>query len=197
MSMIERQMLPSACEVDIAGVVGMYALQLAGGSPAHLSTGTTITAAIPRNASSSTAATGPRTFCPTSALATAPILAHARRRKHLRRAGRPHACWSVTFGRVSTTISAITLRGRRRIHHDPLKTSARARGEGAGLPGLMHVICRNGFEHHAAMNRSIRRPRRGSFLAAYLGWRVYHHHTAIGPAACACIFDAYATFYEQ
>ena len=29
MSMMSEQMLPSACEVDIAGVVGMYALQLA------------------------------------------------------------------------------------------------------------------------------------------------------------------------
>jgi L-fucose isomerase-like protein len=36
MSMMSEQMLPSACEVDIAGVVGMYALQLAGGSPSAL-----------------------------------------------------------------------------------------------------------------------------------------------------------------
>ena len=32
MSMMSEQMLPSACEVDIAGVVGMYALQLASGT---------------------------------------------------------------------------------------------------------------------------------------------------------------------
>ena len=31
MSMMSEQMLPSACEVDIAGVVSMYALQLASG----------------------------------------------------------------------------------------------------------------------------------------------------------------------
>ena len=34
--MMSEQMLPSACEVDIAGVVGMYALQLAGGGPSAL-----------------------------------------------------------------------------------------------------------------------------------------------------------------
>ncbi len=33
MSMMSEQMMPSACEVDIAGVVSMYALQLASGTP--------------------------------------------------------------------------------------------------------------------------------------------------------------------
>ena len=36
MSMMSEQMLPSACEVDIAGVVSMYALQLAGQRPSAL-----------------------------------------------------------------------------------------------------------------------------------------------------------------
>ena len=36
MSMMSEQMLPSACEVDIAGVVSMYALQLASGRPSAL-----------------------------------------------------------------------------------------------------------------------------------------------------------------
>ena len=36
MSMMSEQMLPSACEVDIAGVVSMYALQLASGKPSAL-----------------------------------------------------------------------------------------------------------------------------------------------------------------
>ncbi len=36
MSMMSEQMMPSACEVDIAGVVSMYALQLASGRPAAL-----------------------------------------------------------------------------------------------------------------------------------------------------------------
>jgi len=36
MSMMSERMLPSACEVDIAGVVSMYALQLASGRPSAL-----------------------------------------------------------------------------------------------------------------------------------------------------------------
>src|ERR1035438_6419835 len=36
MSMMSEQMMPSACEVDIAGVISMYALQLASGRPSAL-----------------------------------------------------------------------------------------------------------------------------------------------------------------
>jgi L-fucose isomerase-like protein len=36
MSMMSNDLLPSACEVDICGVVGMYALQLASGTPSAL-----------------------------------------------------------------------------------------------------------------------------------------------------------------
>ena len=46
MSMMSDRLMPSACEVDIAGVVAMYALQLASGVPAPWWTGTTTTATI-------------------------------------------------------------------------------------------------------------------------------------------------------
>ncbi|MBZ0294755.1 MAG: L-fucose/L-arabinose isomerase family protein, partial [Anaerolineae bacterium] len=36
MSMMSEQLLPSACEVDVTGVVSMYALQLASGTPSAL-----------------------------------------------------------------------------------------------------------------------------------------------------------------
>ena len=36
MSMMSQRMMPSACEVDIAGVISMYALQLASGRPSAL-----------------------------------------------------------------------------------------------------------------------------------------------------------------
>ena len=36
MSMMSEKFLPSACEVDITGVLTMYAMQLAGGTPAAL-----------------------------------------------------------------------------------------------------------------------------------------------------------------
>ena len=89
MSMMSEQMLPSACEVDIAGVVGMYALQLASGRPAHWSTGTIIMVAMRTSASSFTAETGPRISCRISVL--------RRRQSWARRLARrtPSVPWKV------------------------------------------------------------------------------------------------------
>ena len=44
MSMMSNELLSSACEVDICGVIAMHALQLASALPRLCSTGTTITA---------------------------------------------------------------------------------------------------------------------------------------------------------
>jgi L-fucose isomerase-like protein len=45
-----------------------------------------------------------------------------------------------------------------------------------GLPALMHTICQNGFEHHAAMNGSHCAAAVAEALTRYLGWETYHHN---------------------
>ncbi|MCX6626227.1 MAG: fucose isomerase, partial [Candidatus Solibacter sp.] len=85
----------------------------------------------------------------------------------------------VTYARVSTDDRHGRLRtyvGEGRFTDDPLSTfGSRAVVEVPGLKKLMRYICKNGFEHHAAMNAS----RTASILAeafeTYLGWEVYHH----------------------
>ena len=47
---MSNELLSSACEVDICGVLGMHALQLASETPSRSSTGTTITDPIPNKA---------------------------------------------------------------------------------------------------------------------------------------------------
>jgi hypothetical protein len=42
----------------------------------------------------------------------------------------------------------------------------------------MPYICRNGFEHHAAMNASHTAPVLNGAFEAYLGWEVCHHGAA-------------------
>jgi L-fucose isomerase-like protein len=42
----------------------------------------------------------------------------------------------------------------------------------------MHVICQNGFEHHAAMSRSHCGDAVAEALSRYKGWRTYHHRRA-------------------
>jgi len=45
-----------------------------------------------------------------------------------------------------------------------------------GLPALMHRICQQGFEHHAAINRSHTAGAVAEALGRYLGWTTYHHN---------------------
>jgi L-fucose isomerase-like protein len=47
------------------------------------------------------------------------------------------------------------------------------------LQKLMRYICRNGFEHHAAMNGSHCAKELAEALETYLGWEVYQHSPAI------------------
>jgi hypothetical protein len=40
---------------------------------------------------------------------------------------------------------------------------------------LMHMVCQNGFEHHAAMSRSHSAAVVSEALSRYMGWQVHHH----------------------
>ncbi len=121
-------------------------------------------------------------FLPDIKIATAPILGTTRRAEHLRRAGRPHAGGPLTFGRVSTDdrhgrIAAYV--GEGRFTDDELKTfGTRAVVEVPELQKLMQVICRRGFEHHAAMNASRSAGVLAEAMENYLGWDVYVHGEA-------------------
>jgi L-fucose isomerase-like protein len=180
MSMMSEQMLPSACEVDIAGVVGMYALQLAGGSPSALVDWNNNYGGDPEKCVFFHCGNWAKDFLPDIRIATAPILGTTLGEENTFGAleGRTLA-GPVTFGRVSTDdlsgkITAYV--GEGEFTNDPLKTfGTRAVVKVAGLPGLMHVICQNGFEHHAAMNRSHTAAAVAEAFGRYLGWEVYHH----------------------
>jgi L-fucose isomerase-like protein len=180
MSMMSEQMLPSACEVDIAGVVGMYALQLAGGSPSALVDWNNNYGGDPEKCVFFHCGNWAKDFLPDIRIATAPILGTTLGEENTFGAleGRTLA-GPVTFGRVSTDdlsgkITAYV--GEGEFTNDPLKTfGTRAVVKVAGLPGLMHVICQNGFEHHAAMNRRHTAAAVAEAFGRYLGWEVYHH----------------------
>jgi L-fucose isomerase-like protein len=181
MSMMSEQMLPSACEVDIAGVVGMYALQLAGGSPSALVDWNNNYGGDPEKCVFFHCGNWAKDFLPDIRIATAPILGTTLGEENTFGAleGRTLA-GPVTFGRVSTDDLAGKITayvGEGEFTDDPLKTfGTRAVVKVAGLPALMHVICQNGFEHHAAMNRSHTAAAVAEALSRYLGWQTYHHN---------------------
>ena len=43
------------------------------------------------------------------------------------------------------------------------------------MQGLLHHICRNGFEHHVALNPSSVADILNEAFTTYLGWDVYYH----------------------
>ena len=181
MSMMSQRMMPSACEVDIAGVISMYALQLASGRPSGLVDWNNNYGGDPNKCVLFHCGNWATEFLPDAKMGTAPILGTTLGEENTVGTlnGRTDA-GPVTIARVSTddmngSISAYVAQGE--FTDDPLNTfGARAVVNVSNLPKLMHVICQNGFEHHAAMSRSHCADAVAEALSRYKGWRTHHHN---------------------
>jgi len=181
MSMMSENMLPSACEVDVAGVVSMYMLQLASGRPSALVDWNNNYGDDPDRCVFFHCGNWAKDFLPDIRIGTAPILGTVLGEENTVGAleGRTPA-GPVTFGRVSTDDTAGVVRayvGEGSFTDDPLNTfGTRAVVRVPSLQKLMRRICRNGFEHHAAMNGSYCSAAAVEALSNYMGWDVYHHN---------------------
>jgi len=184
MSMMSEQMLPSACEVDIAGVVSMYALQLASERPSALVDWNNNYGQDPEKCVFFHCGNWAKDFLPDIRIGTAPILGTILGEQNTIGAlsGRTPA-GPVTFGRISTDDRNGCIRayiGDGRFTDDPLDTfGTKAVVHVPRLPHLMQYICRNGFEHHAAMNGAHCAAAVAEGLENYLGWDVYHHNPQV------------------
>ena len=182
MSMMSEKMMPSACEVDVAGVVGMYMLQLASCKPSALVDWNNNYGDDPDRCVFFHCGNWAKDFLPDIRIATAPILGTVLGEENTVGAleGRTPA-GPVTFGRVSTDDSAGLIRayvGEGEFTNDPLDTfGTRAVVRVEKLQKLMRRICRNGFEHHAAMNRSHCAAAVAEALRNYMLWDIYHHNS--------------------
>jgi L-fucose isomerase-like protein len=182
MSMMSQNLLPSACEVDIAGVVSMYALQLASGKPSALVDWNNNYGDDPDKCVFFHCGNWAKDFLPDIRIGTAPILGTMLGEENTVGAleGRTPS-GPMTFGRVSTDDISGRLRayvGDGYFTDDPLNTfGTRAVAQISRLRELMHYICLNGFEHHAAMNGSHCAAPVSEALGTYLGWDVYLHST--------------------
>lgn len=180
MSMMSENMMPSACEVDVAGVVSMYMLQLASSRPSALVDWNNNYGDDPDRCVFFHCGNWAKDFLPDIRIGTAPILGTVLGEENTVGAleGRTPA-GPVTFGRVSTDDTAGVVRayvGEGNFTDDPLDTfGTRAVVRVPNLQRLMRRICRNGFEHHAAMNGSHCSGAVAEALANYMGWDVYHH----------------------
>lgn len=181
MSMMSEQMLPSACEVDVAGVVSMYALQLASARPSALVDWNNNYGRDRDKCVLFHCGNWAKDFLPDIRIGTAPILGTVLGEENTVGAleGRTPA-GPLTFGRVSTDDIHGKIRayvGEGSFTDDPLNTfGTRAVAHVPRLQKLMQVICNNGFEHHAAMNGSHCASAVAEALGNYMGWEVYHHN---------------------
>jgi L-fucose isomerase-like protein len=178
MSMMSENFMPSACEVDVTGVVTMYALQLASGRPSALVDWNNNYGQDPNKCVLFHCGNWARTFLLDARIGTAPILGSmlGEQNTYGALAGRTPA-GPLTYARVSTDDAAGRIRayvGEGSFTDDPLATfGSRAVAEVPQLQRLLRYICKNGFEHHAAMSASHCAGVLAEALETYLGWDVY------------------------
>jgi L-fucose isomerase-like protein len=180
MSMMSNQLMPSACEVDITGVASMYALQLASGSPSALVDWNNNYGGDPDKCVLFHCGNWAKSFLPNIEIKNAEILATTLGTENTYGAvaGRVPA-GPLTFARLSTDDNLGMMRsyvGEGMFTDDPLDTfGARAVVRVPGLQKMMKYICRNGFEHHCAMNASHSADVLAEAFETYFGWDVYRH----------------------
>jgi L-fucose isomerase-like protein len=180
MSMLSNALKPSACETDITGAVGMYAMALASGKPSALVDWNNNYGDDPDKGVIFHCSNFPMDFFEDAEMSYQDIIAGT--------VGKDNTYGTVegrvkggpfTYCRVSTDDSRGVIRayvGEGKLTDDPLETfGGRGVVEIANFQGLLHHICDNGYEHHVAVNRSQVAAAVNEALGKYLGWDVYHH----------------------
>jgi L-fucose isomerase-like protein len=180
MSMMSNQLMPSACETDITGVVSMYALQLASGTPGALVDWNNNYGGDPNKCVLFHCGNWAKSFIPDIEIKTAPILGTTLGEENTfgAMAGRASAD-PMTYARISTDDTSAVIRaysGEGGLTEDPLDTFGhRAVAEVPGLQQLLRYICLNGFEHHVAMTMGHVAGILDESFSTYMGWESYYH----------------------
>lgn len=180
MSMMSESLLPSACEVDITGLLGMYILQLASGTPSALVDWNNNFASDPDKCVVFHCSNLPKSFFKADRMDFQEIIAGSvgKDNTYGTIVGRVKA-GPVTFCRTSTDDVDGILRsyvGQGKFTNDKLDTFG---GYGVikieNLQDLLSYICDMGFEHHVAINMSETADAIAEALGNYMGWDVYYH----------------------
>jgi L-fucose isomerase-like protein len=180
MSMMSNDGLSSACEVDIAGVVGMHALQLASETPSALLDWNNNYADDPDKAVCFHCSNLPKHFFKNVKMDFQEIIAGTVGKENTfgTCVGQVKA-GAMSYARFSTDDKRGRIRGyvgEGTFTDDPLDTFG-----GAGvvkiprLQSLLRYICEQGFEHHVAANFSTVAGAVHEAATRYLGWDVYWH----------------------
>jgi L-fucose isomerase-like protein len=181
MSMLGEKLIPCACEVDIAGVVSMYALMLATGRPSALldwnnNFGTDRNKVVCTHCSNY-----PKSFFQNEIeISTLDILGTVLGHEDTFGAVKGKVSpGDLTYFRISTDDLSGSIKaylGEGLITNDPYKMDGGiAVCEIPELQKLMKYLCKNGFEHHVAMGRGRVANIIEEAVDNYLGWDLYRH----------------------
>ncbi len=183
MSMMSNNLLPSACETDMVGMVGMYALQLASGTPSAIVDWNNNYGDDPDKCVIFHCSNLPKHFFEDFKMDFQEIIAGS--------VGKDNTFGTVvgklksgpiTYCRVSTD----DLKGGMRAYvGEGETTDDRPKSFGGygvlrvpGLQALLQYVCKNGYEHHVAVNRSHFGAAIAEALGNYRRWDVYHHRAS-------------------
>jgi L-fucose isomerase-like protein len=180
MSMMSDSLLSSACEVDVCGVIGMHALQLASETPSALLDWNNNYGDDPNKAVCFHCSNLPKHFFKDVRMDFQEIIAGTVGKDNTfgTCVGRVKS-GPMSFARFSTDDVNGRIRGYTgsgRFTDDPLETFGGAGVvEIPGLQKLLRYICEQGFEHHVAANFSTVAPAVEEAASRYLGWAMYAH----------------------
>jgi L-fucose isomerase-like protein len=180
MSMLSNILNPSACETDVTGAIGMYAMALASGKASALLDWNNNYGNDPDKAVIFHCSNLPKAFFTNVKMDYQEIIAGS--------VGKENTYGTVvghikpgpfTYCRVSTDDERGVIRvylGEGRVTDDSLETFG---GYGVieipNFQRLLHYICENGYEHHVAVNLSQCAAAVNEALSKYMGWDVYYH----------------------
>ncbi len=188
MSMMSNSLVPSACETDIAGVIGMYAMTLASGKASAIVDWNNNYGEDPDKAVIFHCSNLPKDLFveETVSVENAPKMDYqaiiagtvGKASTYGTIVGRLKAA-PVTYCRVSTDDlngRILTYLGEGELTNDSLSTFG---GYGVvcipNFQKLLTYICENGFEHHVAINPARVAPALNEAMSKYLGWSTYYH----------------------
>jgi L-fucose isomerase-like protein len=192
MSMMSNQLMPSACETDVAGVIGMYAMALASGKPSALVDWNNNYGEDPDKGVIFHCSNLPKDVFATEkdqgliSPDDIPVMDYhdiiagtvGAENTYGTIEGRVRA-EPFTYCRVSTDDyqgRILAYVGEGELTNEPLRTFG---GYGVvrvpDFQNLLRYICDNGFEHHTAINLSRTAAAVNEALGKYMGWDVYYH----------------------
>jgi L-fucose isomerase-like protein len=188
MSMMSNTLAPSACETDIAGVIGMYAMALASGKPSALVDWNNNYGEDPDKGVIFHCSNLPKDLFVENSIAVEDVPHMDYQAIIAGTVGKENTFGTVvgrlkavpfTYCRVSTDDlngKIVAYLGQGELTDDTLKTFG---GYGVvkipNLQALLAYICNNGFEHHVAVNPSLVADAVNEAFTKYLGWSTYYH----------------------